>query len=80
LSCVLARHRTLDYMFAGYPCGANGDLAMNNHRLWNNASGIHQNEEPIHTRGTVIEAPTYINPPHGGLGMKLSVYYLGYFL
>ena len=32
LSCVLARHRTLDYMFAGYPCGANGDLVMNNHR------------------------------------------------
>jgi hypothetical protein len=32
LSCALARHRTLDYMLAGYPCGANGDLVMNNHR------------------------------------------------
>ena len=32
LSCVLARHRTLDYKLAGYPRGANGDLVMNNHR------------------------------------------------
>jgi hypothetical protein len=59
----------LDYIFAGYPNRAKGELVMNNRKPLEQSPVIHQNEESNSTRGAETEALTFINPSHGGLGM-----------
>jgi hypothetical protein len=45
LACVLARHRTLDYEFIGYPNRAKGVIELNNHMPLERSTDNHQNEE-----------------------------------